>query len=76
MFDVWDFQIIYQVCLQLMVVANSSISLIHPPSLVPGERYFYVFGDPTFGLSQEFSFTASPITSPDSTVRVVVYGGR
>eukprot|EP00731_Ephydatia_muelleri_P019818 Em0012g643a len=43
-------------------------------NLVPGERYFYVFGDPTFGLSQEFSFTASPITSPDSTVRIVVYG--
>eukprot|EP00731_Ephydatia_muelleri_P019794 Em0012g619a len=42
-------------------------------NLVPGKKYFYVFGD-IFGFSQEYSFTAPPVASPNSTVRVVVYG--
>ena len=42
---------------------------------MPGKKYFYVFGD-IFGFSQEYSFTAPPVASPNSTVRVVVYGGE
>ena len=45
------------------------------PSLEPGQTYFYMFGD-TFGVSEEYTFTVPPGPSPDSSVRVVVYGGE
>lgn len=37
-------------------------------------RYYYVFGDPSTGWSDEFSFLSSPGVGPDVHVHSVVYG--
>ena len=43
--------------------------------LVPGRRYYYKFGDDSFGWSDEFSFKAAPTPGPSVTTRVLAIGG-
>ena len=45
-------------------------------SLTPSTRYYYQFGSNTWGWSDEFSFKSPPVTSPDSSVRIITYGGK
>ena len=47
-------------------------------SLIPGTTYHYMFGDsgPGGSWSPEFSFTAPPPVGPNSTTRVVAFGGE
>ena len=44
-------------------------------SLVPGQDYYYMFGD-TYGWSSEYNFTAAPYSGPNSTIRVIAFGGN
>lgn len=46
------------------------------PSLIPGTRYYYIFGDPSYGWSAEHSFTAAPESGPNASTRVIAFGGR
>lgn len=43
-------------------------------SLDPGQMYYYMFGD-TYGWSKEYNFTAAPYHGPNTTIRVIAYGG-
>lgn len=63
------------ITITILFSAQQLMSLTPPSSLKPGQKYYYVFGD-SFGRSEEYSFTAPPVVSPDSNVRVVVYGGE
>ena len=52
--------------------------LLHRANLTglqPGSTYYYTCGDDQFGWSQEFSFKAASPADPDTTTRVVIYGG-
>ena len=46
-----------------------------PSRLVPGARYYYVFGD-TYGWSEEHSFRATPKPGASVTSKIIAYGGR
>lgn len=43
-------------------------------NLVPGVRYYYVFGDEACMWSKEYSFKAAPVTGRNITTRVVALG--
>ena len=40
--------------------------------LAPNTSYYYIFGDPSFGFSQEYSFVTGPVIGPNSSVAVLV----
>lgn len=41
--------------------------------LIPGEKYYYVFGD-SYGWSNEYSFTAAPFPGSSDPITVIAYG--
>ena len=47
-----------------------------PVSLVPGTKYYYKFGDDSYGWSDEYSFKAAPTPGPTVTTRVLAVGGQ
>ena len=44
-------------------------------SLTAGAKYYYRFGDDTFGWSDEFTFNAAPVPGPNVTTKVLAFGG-
>lgn len=43
-------------------------------SLVPGQRYYYIYGD-YFGWGEEKSFKASPPLYVEANTTIIAYGG-
>ena len=43
--------------------------------LLPGQRYYYIYGD-YYGWSEEKSFKAAPPLYVETNTTVVAYGGR
>eukprot|EP01136_Pigoraptor_vietnamica_P034747 Opistho-1_new@99068 len=43
-------------------------------NLQPSLRYYYIVGDDTFGYTEERTFVASPVPSPDQETDIVAYG--
>ena len=39
--------------------------------LMTSTKYYYVYGDPSFGYSAEFSFMTGPVVGPNSSVLVL-----
>lgn len=44
--------------------------------LAPRTRYYYIFGDDAYGMSEEYSFVSAPAKGDTSTIKVVTYGGK
>lgn len=44
-------------------------------SLTPGKKYYYMYGDSTYGYSGEEVFTAAPKSGSDTTISVISFGG-
>jgi len=42
-------------------------------NLIPGQQYFYIFGD-VFGYSSEYTFFGPPAVGPDQTLRLLAWG--
>lgn len=43
--------------------------------LIPGKKYYYIFGDSSYGWSDEYSFKAAPTPGPTVTTRILAVGG-
>ena len=47
----------------------------HVYRLIPGTKYYYVYGGGPYGYSKESYFIAPPIPSRTATTKILAYGG-